>query len=38
MRCDVSSRKQQENNAQTNQQEQQAAQDITYDNGTAQQQ
>ena len=35
---DISSREQQENNARTNQQEQQAPQDVTYDIGTAQQQ
>ena len=32
---DINSREQQENNARTNQQEQQAPQDVIYDNGTA---
>ena len=34
---DINSREQQENNARTNQQEQQAPKDVIYDNGTAQQ-
>ena len=34
---DIYSREQPKNNAQINQQEQQAPQDVTYDNGTAQQ-
>ena len=35
---DINSREQQENNARTNQQEQQAPQDVAHDNRTAQQQ
>ena len=35
---DINSREQQENNTRANQQEQQAPEDVIYDNGTAQQQ